>query len=144
MSADEIFLRICSLESCSLMRKSTSVLHFKNSPKYSWMCFQYLSESELAVGIKRNMGCFFLARRIISRSMGAVPLVSDFPATNCNDHLGHAFILALNLLPHSIQLRGFCEDDGQTGRNRITSCLPTTRQVVQTSRPWGASLEPLF
>src|SRR5580704_8692755 len=79
MSADRIFLRICSFEGCSLMRKRTSVLHFRNLPKYSWTCFQYLSESELAVGIKRSFGFFLFESRIISRSIVAVPRVLISP-----------------------------------------------------------------
>src|SRR5580704_140344 len=79
MSAARIFARICFLEGCSFMRKRTSVLHFKNSPKYSSTCFQYISESELAVGIKRSFGFFFLESRIISRSIAAVPFVLIFP-----------------------------------------------------------------
>src|SRR5271169_1229094 len=79
ISADEICLRMRSFEGCSLMRKRTSVLHFKNLPKYSWTCFQYLSESELAVGIKRSLGFFLFDSRIISRSIAAVPLVLISP-----------------------------------------------------------------
>jgi len=52
-----------------------SVRHFRNLPKYSWTRFQYLSESELAVGMKRSLGFFLRESRIISRSIGAVPLV---------------------------------------------------------------------
>jgi hypothetical protein len=69
--------------------------------------------------------------------MGAVPPYSDFPATNCNDHLGHAFILALNLLPHSVQLRGFCEDDGQAGSNLKVRFADNPARIV--SRHWLGS-----
>src|SRR5271170_2142836 len=79
ISADRIFFRICSFEGRFLTRKRTSVLHFKKLPKYSWTCFQYLSESELAVGTKRSFGFFLFDSRIISRSIGAVPLVLIFP-----------------------------------------------------------------
>src|SRR5690242_15704280 len=79
ISADKIFLRVCPSEGCSLMRQRTSVLHFKKLPKYSCMCFQYFSESELAVGMKRSFGFFLPESRIISRSIGAVPLVLISP-----------------------------------------------------------------
>src|ERR1700719_1793982 len=79
MSADRIFFLICFLEGRALIRNSTSVLHFRNLLKYSLTCFQYRSESELAVGIKSNFGFFLPESRMISRSIGAVPLVLISP-----------------------------------------------------------------
>ena len=85
ISADRIFLRMRSFEGCSLMRKRTSVLHFKKVPKYSCACFQYLSKSELAVGMKRSLGFFLCESRIISRSIGAVPRVLISPPPDRNN-----------------------------------------------------------
>jgi hypothetical protein len=74
MSADRIFSPICSFEGYSLISRRMSVRHFRNLPKYSWTRFQYLSESELAVGIKSSFGFFWFESRIVSRSIEAVPL----------------------------------------------------------------------
>src|SRR5438046_892662 len=54
-------------------------LHLRKSPKYSCTRRQYLSESELAVGIKSSFGCLFRVSRMISRSIPAVPLVRINP-----------------------------------------------------------------
>src|SRR5579863_4966870 len=79
ISADKILSWSCLAGGCSLMRNRTSVLHFKNPPKYAWTCFQYLSESELAVGMKRSLGFFFCESRMISRSIPTVPFVLISP-----------------------------------------------------------------
>src|SRR6266571_4065804 len=79
MSADKILRSICCAEGGSFTRNKTSALHSKKLPKYSEKCFQYLSESELAVGTKRIFGCFLLERRMISRSISAVPRVLISP-----------------------------------------------------------------
>src|ERR1022692_947545 len=79
MSADEILLRICCRDGFSFMRNKTSVLHFRKSPKYSRTFFQYISESELAVGMNRRLGFFFWESRMMWRSMGRVCLVAILP-----------------------------------------------------------------
>jgi hypothetical protein len=79
MSAAKILRSICRAEGGSFTRNNTSALHFKNLPKYSKKRCQYLAESELAVGTKSILGCSLFERRIISRSISAVPLVLISP-----------------------------------------------------------------
>src|SRR5712691_5652744 len=124
MSADRIFFRICSFEGCCLMSRRMSVRHFRNLPKYSWTRFQYLSESELAVGIKSSFGFFFFESRIVSRSIEAVPLVliSPPPMATITFCICSSYFESNSGAPP-----GFRADHGQSIHNPVREELPTNR-----------------
>jgi hypothetical protein len=98
------------------MRKSASVLHFRKSPKYSSKFVQYLSESELAVGTKRIFGFLLFDRRMISRSIGAVPLVLMSPPPGSRQSPLAWVHLSLKFEPHSVH-RDSCSDKGLLASN---------------------------
>ena len=99
MSADKILRSICCAEGGSSARNKTSALHLKNLPKYSKKCFQYPSESELAVGTKRIRGCSLFGKaNNLAIDIGGAPGF-DFSATDRDNCSCHPSILALKSNP---------------------------------------------
>src|SRR5579864_6466701 len=89
MSAARIFLRICFLENCSLIRKRTSVLHFKKLPKYSLALAPISFRVRARGGDKQQLRILFIRQSNNLAIDGSRSPGSYFSATDRNNHLLH-------------------------------------------------------
>ena len=97
----------------------------RNLAKYSWTRFRYLSESELAGGIKSSFGFFFFESRIVYRSIEAVPLVLIAPPPRATITL---CICSSYSEPNSGAPPGFQADHEQPGSSRFVRRISTDKR----------------